>query len=450
VTMVTRHRGRREDERLVTGRGRFTADHAFEDETHGHFVRSDRAHALLRSIEIGTASAMPGVRLILLAADMERAGVRPAPPTPAPAGAGTMLIRSPASGVFASAKVTYVGQPIALVVAATARLAQDAAETVAVNYQELPAVVDVATAMRPDAPLVDADIPGNLCFDYEYGDREATAAAFDGAAHVTRVRLESQRLIGNPLEPKACIARYDAQTGCFDIHCPHQGLSMIRDQFALGMGVSPDRIRIHANDVGGGFGVRIEAYREYLALAEAARRLGQPVKWIGSRSETMVSDFHGRGVVLFGELALAADGRFLAIRHRWLVDAGAHPSMSGALVTTLAPSAYLVGPYRTPLIHGRHQVVLTNTVPTTPYRGSARPSVAYVIERLVDQAAKEMGIDRIDLRRFNLLSRSAFPYRTPVGSLYDSGDWPAAGLVDTEIRFSNPIGGFHAAPGIQP
>ncbi|CAH1696703.1 Ald_Xan_dh_C domain-containing protein [Hyphomicrobiales bacterium] len=421
--------GRREDHRLVTGRGKYTADWYLPGEAFAYFVRSDHARADISAIDTMAALEMPGVLAVLTGEDIERAGIKLAPPTPAPNRAGIQEIKIPEREILAKRRVCYVGQPVALIIAEQARQAQDAAEALNIQYHDLPAIVDAEEALAEDAVELDLNVPGNLCFEYEYGDREATDAAFATAAHITQVRLESQRLIGNPMEPKACIAAFDDATGVFDIYCPTQGLSMIRDRFAEGLGVPEEQVRIHAHDVGGGFGVRIEAYPEYLALALAAKTTKRPVKWVSTRSETMVSDFHGRGLTLYGELALAADGTFLAIRHRWIVNAGAYPSTSGALVTTIGPSIYLVGPYRTPLIHGVHKVALTNTVPTTPYRGSARPSVSYVIERLIDEAAHETGIDRFELRRRNLLGREAFPYRTPVGSVYDSGD--PIGLLDT-------------------
>lgn len=427
--------GRREDRRLVTGHGRYTADWYLPGEVFAYFVRSDHARADIAEIETTAALAMPGVLAVLTGEDIERAGIKLAPPTPAPDRAGIQPIKIPDREVLARRRVCYVGQPVALVIAEQARQAQDAAEALNIRYHDLPAIVDAEEALAEDAAELDPNVPGNLCFEYEYGEKEATDVAFATAAHVTQVRLESQRLIGNPMEPKACVAAFNEETGVFDIYCPTQGLSMIRDRFAEGLGVPEEQVRIHAHDVGGGFGVRIEAYPEYLALALAARMTRRPVKWISTRSETMLSDFHGRGLTLYGELALAADGTFLAIRHRWIVNAGAYPSTSGALVTTIGPSIYLVGPYRTPLIHGIHKVALTNTVPTTPYRGSARPSVSYVIERLIDEAAHEMGIDRFELRRRNLLGREAFPYRTPVGSVYDSGD--PIGLLDTAAEAAN-------------
>lgn len=433
--------GRREDRRLVTGAGRYTDDWFLPGQIHGHFVRSDRAHAEILGMDLDAARAMPGVIAILTAGDMKRAGIALPLPNPAPAAKSDSPIRTPVRDVLADRRVLHVGQPVALVVAEDATAAQDAAEAVLVDYRELPCVIDPEFALSGEAPELHAEVPGNLCFEYEYGDAAAAEAAFASAAHVARVKLVSQRLAGNPMEPKACIASFDAGTGSFDIYCPTQGLSMTRVLFARGLRIPEERIRLHAPDVGGAFGVRIEAYPEYLALALAAKTLGRPVKWVSSRSETILSDFHGRALKLMGELALAEDGTFLAARYTWIVDAGAYPSTSGAVVNTIGPSSYMVGLYRTPVIHGLHRVALTNTVPTTPYRGSARPSVSYLVERLVDEAAHTIGIDPVELRRRNLLPKEAFPYRTPVGSVYDSGDPP--GLLETAVRAAD-LGGFPA------
>lgn len=433
--------GRREDYRLLVGQGQYTADWKLEGEVHSCFRRSDHARASISAVDISAARKVPGVLAILTGEDIERAGIRLPDPTPAPTGEGMDVIRSPAREVLARRRIDYVGQPVALVIAADPYAAQDAAEMIDIAYSELPAVMDAEAALAEDAPLLDLSVPGNLCFRYEYGDPEATEVAFSAAAHVTTIRLHSQRLIGNPMEPKAFIAAYDPSDGSYDFYCQTQGRGTIRRQFAEGLGVDPALIRIHTRDVGGAFGVRVDTCAEYFALALGARMVGRPVRWVATRSETMVSDYHGRDLTMYAELALDRDGRFLAIRHNWIANAGAFPSASGALVTTVGPSSYLVGPYRTPAIHGLHRVALTNTVPTTPYRGSARPNVSYVIERLIDEAAHETGIDRLELRRRNLLNRSDFPYRTPVGSVYDSGD--PQGLLARAESLSD-IAGFQA------
>ncbi|HUA56140.1 MAG TPA: molybdopterin cofactor-binding domain-containing protein, partial [Candidatus Sulfotelmatobacter sp.] len=268
--------------------------------------------------------------------------------------------------------------------------------------------------------------PGNLAFDFEYGSAAATAEAFAKASHVARVTLDSQRLVGNPMEPKSCVAAYDAAHDGYDLYCPSQGMSLMLPALSAISGVPAERIRLHARDVGGGFGVRSDAYPEYGALMHAARTLGRPVKWVGTRSETFVSDHHGRAARLSGELALDADGHFLALEIEWLVNAGAYASHPGPLINTLLPSFHAINLYRIPALHGRHRLYFTNTTPTTAYRGAGRPNVSYLAERLVDAAARATGIDRIELRRRNLIARADFPYQTPIAlSKYDSGDPPA-------------------------
>lgn len=431
--------GRREDHRLVTGAGRFTADWFFPGEVHGCFLRSDRAHAQIVGIDVTSALEMSGVLACFTGEDLDAAGIRVPPPSQPKPGQAPFPVRSPERHVLATGRVYFVGQPIVLIVAETAAQAQDAAEVITIDYEDLPAVLDAEEALTDGAPELSADVPGNLCFEYAYGDAAAAEAAFAAATYRVEVELDSQRLSGNPLEPKACIAGFDPKTGVFDIYCPTQGLSMIRERFSAGLGVPEDKLRIHAHDVGGGFGVRIEAYPEYLALAFAAQHLHVPVKWVGTRAESIVSDFHGRATKLVGELALDSNGLFLAARYRWIVNAGAYPSTSAAIVNTIGPSTYLVGMYRTPVLYGVHRVALTNTTPTTPYRGSARPNVAYIVERLVDEAAAQLNIDAVELRRRNLLHKEAFPYRTPVGSLYDSAD--PHGLLETAVQAAN-VDGF--------
>ena len=256
---------------------------------------------------------------------------------------------------------------------------------------------------------------------------------FAKADRVVRVKLHAQRISGAPMEPKSALAAFDPQTGRFDIYMPTQGMSDIMKEFAHVTGLTPEQFRIHAKDVGGGFGVRNEVYPEFAALAFAARSLGRPVKWTGTRAELLLSDHHGRGVTLSGELALDPDGHFLGMRIEWLVDVGAYSSNAGPFTNTAAaPTSMAANAYRTPALYGLNRLMFTNATPTAPYRGAGRPSVSYLAERLVDEAARITGIDRIELRRRNILTKDAFPYKTPTGSTYDSGD-PAA-LLDEVLR----------------
>jgi len=413
-------KGRREDDRLLTGRGQYTADWNLPGQLYGCFLRSDRAHADIVSVNTQAAAGLPGITAILTGEDT--AHFKTPPPMVTYPGKGGAMIKVPHRDVIARKRVRYVGQEVALVVATSAAAAQDAAEAIEVEYRELPAVVDAEAAIERGAPQLHDDIPGNIAFDFEYGNEQATAEAFARAAHVTRLKLDSTRVSGTPMEPKACVAAFDSATGTFDVYASTQGMAMMLPNFAAITGTPADRIRIHARDVGGGFGIRSQAYPEYCALMLAAQKLGKPVKWVGSRFETIVSDHHGRAARLFGELALDREGRFLGLRMRWVVNAGAFLSQPGPLINTRNPASHAINVYRIPALYGRHLLALTNTTSTTAYRGAGRPNVSYLVERLVDEAARELGIDRTEIRRRNFIPREAFPYKTPFGSTYDSGD----------------------------
>jgi carbon-monoxide dehydrogenase large subunit len=423
-------RGRREDDRLLKGQGRYTADWNFPGQLYACFLRSDRAHARILSLDLREALASPGVKAILTGEDVAHFKTPP-PMVKYP-------IKVPHRDVLARDKVRYVGQEIALVVAASADAAQDAAEKIDVQLEELPAVVDAGEALAPGAPQLHDDVPGNLAALFEYGDAQAAGDAIARAAHVTSLTLDSTRVSGTPMEPKACSVVYHAADDSYDVYASSQGISMMLPNFSAITGVPAARIRLHARDVGGGFGIRSQAYPEYCALMHAAKALGKPVKWVGSRFETIVSDHHGRAALLQGELALDRDGRFTALRVQWTCNMGAYLSQAGPLINTINPSTHAINAYRIPALHGRHRLALTNTTSQTAYRGAGRPNVSYLVERLVDEAARETGIERVELRRRNLIPKEAFPYKTPVGSTYDSGDPP--GELEEAVRFSDWAG----------
>ena len=409
-------KGRREDDRFLTGQGRFTADRNLPGQVYGCFLRSDRAHATILSLEKGQALGSPGVVAVFTGEDVKHFKTPP-PQVKYP-------IKVPHRDILARERVRYVGQEIALVVATSPAAAQDAAEKIELEFEDLPVVVDAAAALAPGAPQLHESVPGNLAATYEYGDEQAAAEAIARAAHVVRLRLDSTRVSGTPMEPKAAVAAYDAATDSYDVYASSQGLPMILPNLVAITGVPAERIRLRSGDVGGGFGIRSQAYPEYSALMHAAKTLGRPVKWVGSRFETIVSDHHGRAVELSGELALDAGGRFLALRVQWICNMGAHLSQAGPTINAVNPSRHAINAYRIPVLFGRHRLVLTNTTSVTAYRGAGRPGVSYLVERLVDEAARTLGIDRVELRRRNLIPREAFPYKTPVGSVYDSGDPP--------------------------
>ena len=431
--MSGKFKGRREDLRLITGQGRYTADWNLPGQLYGVFLRSDRAHAEIVSIDVKAALAAPGVAAVFTGADTAKAGFKPGPQLVRYPGRGGMQIKVPPREVIATARVRFVGQEVAFVVAHSALAAQDAAELIEVEYRDLPVLAEADDALAPGAPKIYPEIPGNLSFDYEYGDEAKTNEAFARAAHVTRIALDAQRLVGNPMEPKACLAAYDSALDQVDLYTSSQGMSLMLGGLTTITGIPVEKLRVHAQDVGGGFGIRSDAYVEYCAAILAAKTLGKPVKWVASRSETFLSDYHGRAATLGGELALDRDGKFLAIRIQWTVNAGAYLSTPGALINTLPPALHAANLYRIPAVYGRHRLAITNTTPTTAYRGAGRPNVSYLAERLVEEAARETGIDRIELRRRNFIPKEAFPYKTAIAmSTYDSGD--PAGLVDEVLK----------------
>jgi carbon-monoxide dehydrogenase large subunit len=426
-------RGRREDFRLLTGNGRYTADHHFEGQVAGHFLRADRAHARIIGIDIDEARRLPGVIDIVTGGDLVAAGWKGAPAMAFFKGVGGSSLRVPFRTGLAHDRVRFVGEPVALVIAETEAMAQDAAERIAVEYEDLPVVVTANAALKDGAIALHGDAPGNLAFEYEYGNRDNTEPGFRNAAHVIRVVLHAQRISGNPMEPKSCIAAYDVADEAYDICIPTQGASDIKNALSAMIGLAPEKFRIRSMDVGGAFGVRNEIYPEFLAVMFAAKRTGKPVKWHGTRSETISGDHHARAAELTGELALDRRGKFLALRVEWLVNLGAFASNAGPLINTVAaPTSSAMSLYNVGALYGRHRLVFTNTTPTTAYRGAGRPNVAYLWERLVEEAAAVTGIDPVEIRRRNVLRKDVFPLKTLTGSSYDSAD--PARLFDTALQ----------------
>ncbi len=425
--------GRREDLRLVTGHGRYTADVNVSGQAAGYFLRSDRAHARIVKIDADKARAVPGVFGILTGADVAAAGWKGLPAMAFFKGVGGSSLRVPPRYALAHERVRFVGEPVALIVAESEYTAQDAAELIAVEYQDLPVLVEAAKANAAAAVRIHDDVPDNLAFEYEYGNREAAEQAMAGAAHVVKVQVRAQRIAGNPMEPKSAVAFYDAASDSFELSAPTQGTSDLKNALAGITGLPAERFRIHSADVGGGFGIRNEIYPEFVAVLLAAKKTGRAVKWTGTRGETLSGDHHGRAADLSGALGLDRDGRFVALRVEWLVNLGAFASNAGPLINTVAaPTSSAISLYNLTAIHGRHRLVFTNTTPTTAYRGAGRPNVAYLWERLVEEAAAVTGIDAIELRRRNLLRKNMFPLKTPTNSNYDSGD--PARLLKTALQ----------------
>jgi carbon-monoxide dehydrogenase large subunit len=426
-------KGRREDLRLLTGRGRYTTDNNVAGQAAGHFLRADRAHARIVKIDTAAARKQPGVLDIVTGADIVATGWKSPPVMSFFKGVGGSSLRIPFRAGLAHDRVRFVGEPVALVVADTEHHAQDAAELIAIEYEDLPVIVEAADGIASGAVAIHDDAPGNLGLDYEYGDRASTEQGFANAKHVVRVELRAQRISGNPMEPKSCLASYDAAKEQFELWAPTQGTGDLKAALAQITGLGAEKFLIRSADVGGAFGVRNEIYPEFLAVMLAAKRTGRPVKWTGTRSETMSGDHHARAADLTGELALDEKGKFLALRVQWLVNLGAFCSGAGPLINTVAaPTSSAASLYNIPAVHGKHLLVFTNTTPTTAYRGAGRPNVSYLWERLVEEAALAVGMNSVKLRRRNLLRKDMFPRKSPTGSTYDSAD--PARLLDTALQ----------------
>jgi len=423
---------RREDFRLITGHGRYTADWNLPKQLHAVFLRADRAHAEIARLDVARALALPGVKAVFTGDDAREAGFKSlSNGVPFP-GKNGQEIRKAHYPVLAQGHVRFVGELVAMIVADTAAIAEDARELIEIEYQDLPAVLSFDDAVNDGAPQLHADVPGNLAFDFESGDDQAVAAAFAQARYTSEVTVESQRLVGNALEPRACLVAFDPGSGAYTVHTPLQGVGGMRNQIAQVTGLEKNKIILVAQDVGGSFGVRGAAYPEYYAAMLAARRLGRPVKWVATRAEVFMGDFQGRALSLTGELAMDADGRFLAIRFDDRADLGAYAAAFGPFIATRNLSITAGGVYRIPAIYVRSRLAHTNAVPVSAYRGAGRPDIAYAIERLVDYAAREHGFDPIELRRKNFVPRDAMPYKTANAGTYDSGDFEA--VMDDALR----------------
>ena len=418
------HDGRRvEDVRLITGAGRYASDWNVPGQLYGHFVRADRAHAEIVSVDTKAALAFPGVKQVFTGEDAVRAGYTRAPHTMQFVGKNGMKARSPARPVLAHGKVRFVGEAVALVVADSAAAAQDAADLVEIEYRELGSVTDAERALESGAPQLSDEVPGNLAWESEVGDEKAVEAAFAGAAHITRAKIVSTRVAPNPMEPRACLVAYDAATETYRIHSPMQGITTIRSQLAAYTKVPAEKLVFEVGDVGGGFGQRSGAYPEYAALMIAAKALGAPVKWTGSRTEGLLTDTHGRNMIAYGQLALDKGGKFVAMRIDWIVDLGAYlsPGAQGHIRNT---TNCMTGVYKIPALYASYRIPITNTTPLGAYRGAGRPDIAYTVERLVNQAAAEIGMDPAELRRRNFIPPEAFPYTSPTGGSYEIADMP--------------------------
>ena len=417
---------RTEDGPLLTGRGRFTDDLAVHGEAHAAFVRAPVAHAEIRSVDVTSAAAMPGVLAVLAGRDLADQGIGAIPPLVLLPGRDGKPMFGPAMPVLATDRVRYVGEPLAIVVAETAAQAQDAADAVVLDLADLPAASDVSRALDPGAPILWPEAPDNISLDWQDGDAAAVESAFGSAAHVARVRLRDTRVAPTTLEPRAAIGQWDETTGRYTLIACTQGVAIIRKLLAENVFRIPlESLRVLTYDVGGGFGMKVQPYSEHAALLVAARRVERPVRWRASRLESFLGDTHGRDGELEGELALDNDGKFLALRVRTAVGIGAYASTYAAVIATNNTKNCLSSVYRIPAIHIGAKMVLTNAAPLGPYRGAGRPEAIYLVERLIDTAAREMRIDRVALRRRNMIPPSALPYHAPNSPVYDSGEFEA-------------------------
>jgi carbon-monoxide dehydrogenase large subunit len=427
---------RSEDDPLLTGRGRFTDDLKTAQHAQAAFVRSPLGHAKIGGVGAQAAAKMPGVLAVITGAELAREGLGAIPP-------GVLLPGKDGKPMFATAmpalayeRVRYVGEPVVLVVAETLPQALDAADSVQVDYEDLPAVAHVERALAPGAPLLYDAAPGNVALDWEHGDAAAVDAAFQAAAHKVAVRLADTRVAPSALEPRAASAAFDANTGRYTLTASTQGVALVRKVLAESVfKLPPEQIRVLTHDVGGGFGMKVQTYAEYAALLAAAKRCGRAVHWCATRLESFLADTHGRDGVLEGALALDRDGRFLALRARTQVGIGAYASTYAAIVATNNTKNCLSSVYRIPAIHAGVKMALTNAAPLGPYRGAGRPEAIYLLERLIDEAARATGIDRVELRRRNLIPPAAMPYKAPSGQTYDSGEFEA--VLDAALELAD-------------
>jgi carbon-monoxide dehydrogenase large subunit len=434
---------RREDLRLVRGAGRYTADENLPDQVYAVVVRSPHAHAAIRGIIKDKALAAPGVLAVLTGADVVADGLQPIPHKVWSQHPAEIALRtSHGTDVFTAPhyplptdKARFVGEAVAMVVAETVNAAKDGAEQVEVDYEVLPAVVETVAAARQDAPRVHDAARSNVCFDADLGNAGATDAAFARAAHVTRFATWVQRVTGVPMEPRAALAAYDPATGRYTVYAGNGGAVRLKEDLAAMLGVAPGQVRVLMGDVGGNFGTRGMIYAEFALVAWAAKKLGRPVKWIIERHESFLSDYQARDLAVEAELALDAKGKFLAMRGSNLGNLGGHTTNFSMVQKGVEIMSSI---YRMPVSHFRARATLSNTSPTRPYRSAGRPEVIFVMERLIDLAARDYGFDRVTIRRKNLVTEKELPYKNPFGMEYDSGDY--IGVMDAALRLGDWAG----------
>ena len=439
VERRAQHQPRLEDGPLVRGLGRYADDAPMAGQAQAYFVRSPHAFADIRSIDTTAAKAVPGVLCVLTAADME--GIGNLSQHPPLAGRGGQKLIVPHRPALAGKTVRHVGETVAVVVAETLIAAQDAAELVAVDYQERAPAVDLREAIRDGAPQLWPEAPGNIAVDWPglAADPDANAGEVDriiaSAPHVARVAVVHQRIMVQSMEPRGATASYDSADDSYYLRCCSQSARALRDGLAPILGVPNQRLRVVTEDVGGAFGLKTGPYPEYLAILLAARKIGRPVHWMSNRAEAFLGDNHARDAFSDVELALDERGKFLALRVRHLGNMGAYIGAIGANIQTVNLTRCFPGMYDIPRIDMGVRCVFTNTTPTAPYRGAGRPEANFILERVVDEAARVTGIDPVKLRRRNLIKPSAMPYKTAVGTTIDSGEF--ATVLDKALALAD-------------
>jgi len=427
---------RREDQRFLTGAGNYTDDVTLPHQSYGAFLRSPHAHARIRSINLDAAKKAPGVIQIFTGPDLAEAKVGGLP-------CGWLIhskdgtpMKEPAHPVLAQGKVRHVGDQVALVVAETLLQARDAAELIEVDYEELPAVIDISAASSNGSAVHD-EVGDNTCYDWGHGDKAAVDAAFAKAAHVTKLSFVNNRLIPNAMEPRAANASYTKHDESYTLYVSNQNPHVERLLMcAFVLGLPESKVRVIAPDVGGGFGSKIFLYAEEVALVWASKRVGRPIKWTSDRSEAFLTDAHGRDHATSAEMAMDANGNFLALRVKTIANMGAYLSTFASSVPTILYATLLAGQYKTPAIYAEVKAVFTNTAPVDAYRGAGRPEATYVVERIVEQCARDMKMDPAAIRRQNFITE--FPYATPVGLTYDVGNYAAH--LDKAIAMADVAG----------
>ncbi|SDD85263.1 carbon-monoxide dehydrogenase large subunit [Variovorax sp. CF079] len=426
---------RLEDESLLAGAGRFTDDVTLPNQTFLAFVRSPYPHARLASLDTASAAAMPGVLRILTGAELHGAGVKPLPGAAGFTRADGTDCAAPPRHVLALDRVRFVGEPVAAVIAETAREARDAAEAVMVDYEALPMVVDLAGATADGAPLVWDEATGNIAAEMRHGSREATSAAFAKASHVVALDVVNQRVVALTIEPRSVLADFDAASERITLRMSTQMPSGVRNSVCDAIGLPKEQVRVVVGDVGGGFGMKTSAYPEDIVVAFAARAVRRPVKWVADRSEEFLSSWHGRDIEAHAELALDARGKILGLRIRTLANVGAYAGGTGVVIQLLIGPWVQTSVYDIQTIDFHFHAVLTHTAPTGAYRGAGRPEAIYTIERLMDEAARQTGIDRIELRRRNFIQPAQMPYTNPMQQTYDTGKFES--VMDQALKLAD-------------